>query len=439
MDNALVQRYHDLFLANRNRYLEIEFYYNGFTHAMRDYQHIDGRSNLKVKTNFLKKFIKEEVSYSVGNDITYISKSGSEEVTNIIDTNFQNLSTQHDIELMKTMLKFNRAFELFYINDDGEFKSKVISPLEGFLIRENNEIVGFGREYVVKGLEDKTYIDVYTKNNISHYLVGEEYEQAGDVQENIFGFVPVGIARLGLEEHHWCGLVDDGIYDDGIYDTLYFDIKGLQDAYETNLSDLTNEISDFRNAYLVITGAELDEDDATKMKKSGILQCTDPSSKFEWLIKKLDSSFIKENLITLEDKMYQISQHINHNEHMHSNLSGVALRSRLISLEEKCKLNQRALTDCIKMRLKALFAWLNKLQGTNYDWKDIKIKFTPNIPQDDATNAQIITQLGDKLSLETGLSLLSFVENPQNEAEKVRKEQEAAMPNVNLDKVTTNG
>ena len=206
----------------------------------------------------------------------------------------------------------------------------------------------------------------------------------------------------------------------------------------TNLSDLTNEISDFRNAYLVITGAQLENDDATKMKKNGILQCNDPNSKFEWLIKKLDSSFIQENLTTLEDKMYQLSCHVNANEHMHSNLSGVALRSRLISLEEKCKLNQRALTDCIKVRLKALFTWLNKLQGTNYDWKDLKIKFTPNIPQDDLTQAQIITQLGDKLSLETALSLLSFIENPQNEANKVRQEQNEAMPSVNLDKVDSN-
>jgi len=438
MDNALVQRYHDIFLANRNRYLEIEYYYNGFTEASRGYKELDERSNLKVGVNFLKKFVKEEVSYSVGNDINYISKSGDGEIIKVIDDNFQNLSTQHDIELMKTMLKFNRAFELFYINDDGEFKSKVISPLEGFLIRENNEIVGFGREYVVRGEEDVTWIDVYTKEDIKHYKVGEEYEEAEDVQPNVFGFVPVGVARLGLEEHHWCGLVDTGIWDDGIYDTLWNDIKGLQDAYETNLSDLTNEISDFRNAYLVVAGAELDEPTAAQMKKKGILNSTDANAKFEWLIKKLDSSFIQENLQTLEDKMYQISQHINHNEKLHSNLSGVSLRSRLISLEEKCKLNQRALTDCIRVRLKALFTWWNTLKGTNLDWKDIKVKFTPNIPQDDLTNSQIIQQLGDKLSLETALSLLSFVENPNLEAQKAKREQQEAMLETNLDNIDTN-
>lgn len=423
MDNALIQKYHSLFLANKNTYIKMDDYYNGITDAMENYKMVTERSNLKVNCNFLKKFIKEETSYSVGNDITYISKSSNAGIINTIDLNFQTLSTQHDIELMKTMLKFNIAYELYYI-EDKEFKSKVISPLEGFLIKQNNKIVAFGREYIIEGLDDETYLDIYTTTNIYHYKVGEQYVENKDATTNIFGFVPVGIAKLGLEE-----------YDNGQYDTLYNDIKGLQDAYETNLSDLTNEISDFRNAYLVVTGAEIEETQAASMKQMGILQTNDSNAKFEWLIKKLDDTFIQNTLSTLEDKMYQLSQHINHNEKMQSNLSGVALRSRLISLEEKCKLNQRALTDCIKTRLKALFTWLNKLQGTNYDWRDIKIKFTPNIPQDDATNAQIITQLGDKLSLETGLSLLSFVENPSNEASKVRKEQQEAMPDTNLDNI----
>ena len=59
----------------------------------------------------------------------------------------------------------------------------------------------------------------------------------------------------------------------------------------------------------------------------------------------------------------------------------------------------------------------------NYDYRDIKTRFTPNIPQDDLNTAQIISQLNGKLSTETGLSLLSFIDNPQNEIEKLKKEQ----------------
>ena len=420
MDEKLIQKYHNLFLANKPTYIKMNDYYKGITDAITTYKMVTERSNLKVNCNFLKKFIKEEVSYSVGNDITYISKSSNDDIVNTIDINFQSLSTQHDIELMKTMLKFNIAYELYYI-ENGEFKAKVISPLEGFLIKENNVVTGFGREYTIEGLTDEIYLDIYTSDSIYHYKVNkEEYSVANATTPNVFGFVPIGVARLG---------------EDGVYETLYADIKGLQDAYETNLSDLTNEISDFRNAYLVLTGAQLDDGQASTMKQMGILQSSDPNTKFQWLVKNLNDAFIQNTLSTLEDKMYQLSQHINHNEQMQSNLSGLALRSRLISLEEKCKLNQRALTDCIKTRLKALFIWLSKLQGSNYDWRDIRIKFTPNIPQDDVTTADLISKLGDKLSVETALAQLSFIENPVNEVSKIKKEQEEKLPGIDLNNV----
>ncbi len=52
--------------------------------------------------------------------------------------------------------------------------------------------------------------------------------------------------------------------EEGKDDTLFKDLKGLQDAYETNLSDISNEISDFRNAYMVLTGVQIDEKDIPK-------------------------------------------------------------------------------------------------------------------------------------------------------------------------------
>ena len=63
----------------------------------------------------------------------------------------------------------------------------------------------------------------------------------------------------------------------------------------------------------------------------------------------------------------------------------------------------------------------------DYDYRDIKVKFTPNIPQDDLLVAQIIAQLGDKLSTETGLSQLSFIENAKNELAKIKVEQESVL------------
>ena len=48
--------------------------------------------------------------------------------------------------------------------------------------------------------------------------------------------------------------------------------------------------------------------------------------------------------------------------------------------------------------------------------------------------AQVINQLGDKISLETALAQLPFIENPVNEIEKIKREQ-SELQQINLDKV----
>lgn len=123
--------------------------------------------------------------------------------------------------------------------------------------------------------------------------------------------------------------------------------------------------------------------------------------------------------------MFQITAHINPNEKMQSNTSSLSLRARLISLEQKCKLNEKALQNCIKTRLQMLFIYLNNLKNTNYDYLDVKVKFTPNIPTDITATSQMIATLGDKLSLETALAQLPFVDNVAEEVAKIKAEQKA--------------
>ncbi len=46
--------------------------------------------------------------------------------------------------------------------------------------------------------------------------------------------------------------------------------------------------------------------------------------------------------------------------------------------------------------------------------------------------AQVISQLGDKLSTKTGLSLLSFIENPKNELQKLKDENPIDLDNMDF-------
>lgn len=68
-----------------------------------------------------------------------------------------------------------------------------------------------------------------------------------------------------------------------------------------------------------------------------------------------------------------------------------------------------------------LLTYLNLRNGKNYNYKDISIKYTMNVPSNDVEIPQIITQLNGKLSASTGLNQLLFVNDGEKEYHKALK------------------
>lgn len=387
-------------------YNKIYDYYKGKTDAIQTYKFVTDRSNLKINLNYIKKFIKEEVSYSVGKELAYESTEGNTNFIKDINYTLSHWESNHNSDLMKYLLMFSEVYELYYLDSKADFCSKIIKPTQGFALKDEfGNVILFIHCFQTK-ITNKKFIDVYTKNKI--YRFNESFVSVKNPIENIFGEVPVSCGQLSYEKE---------------FDTIYNDIKGLQDAFETNLSDIANEISDFRNAFLVFCNATLEEDDTKQMKEKGIIILPGDKSKAEWLIKNINDSFIQNTINTYEDKIYQIACHINANEKMQSNTSSLALRARLNAMENKCSLNQNAHKDIIKNRIRFICKFL-KTKGKDYDPKDISIKYTANIPQDDLMIAQILAQVPEgTISKETARSQFSFIANSLVEAERVTKEQ----------------
>ncbi|AGX43964.1 phage portal protein [Clostridium saccharobutylicum] len=418
---TLVKKIYGTYYAYKHIYNKMYSYYKGDTDAMKKYKFVTERSNLKINTNYIKKFIKEEVSYTVGNSITYESRNDDANIINDIEYYTAHWDELHDTDLMKYLLIFTKVYEIYYLDSNADFCSKIIKPTEGYAYVDNasGKVLFFIHAFKNDFDTINTYVDIYTDEFIYHY--DGHFKEIANPTENIFGEVPISVGKLTLEEYH---------------DSLYKDIKGLQDAFETNLSDIGNEISDFRNAYLVFMGCQVDEEKIPDMKRLGILNADGEKSKIEWLIKNINDTFIQNTLDRYVDTMYQISCHINHNEGMVSNLSGIALRSRLIALENKCELEEKAHKNIIKNRMKFLCKYLDLKKNKNYDYKDIKALYTPNIPIDDLSTAQMLAQIPEGvISKDTARGLFSFINNKVTEAEKVKKEQQEELPETNLDKV----
>lgn len=382
-------------------------YYIGQTDVLKNYPVTD-RSNRKIVDNFIKSFIEEEVSFMVGQPITYVSRGNNSNSVRDIEDVLSSVSSTLDTELATNLLIFGESYELYYVNNE-EFRIKEFNPLTSIAYCDTEGNVQLFMYFYKKELDDNTYMEIIDDEYIYH--MDQNFNQVEPPTQHYFNCVPVGVARLNNRER----------------DTLFNNIKLLQDCYEALMSDWSNEIADTRLAYLVLTGVNLDEEEAKDMKKTGIMQLPEASCKAEWLIKNLPSDFIKQYRDIVKEDIYRVSQHIDNQTQIQSNTSGTMLLTRMNCLRLKIIAQNQAIKNCVKTRVKCLFAYLNLTESKNYDYKDIKVEPQLNLPSNDIETAQIMSQLTNKLSIKTGLSRLSFVTNADEEWNRMIEEQKELM------------
>lgn len=409
LQNLIDKCYQD-YKENLPYFQKMQQYYQNNSDVVIEKSDIDTTSTSKIKNNYLKRFIKEEADYILANPITYVNQDMSQNLEEIVKYQLAHWKKDHDKKLFRRALLYGKAYELYFIDKETQFSSRIITPLEGYAYFEDDELILFLHIFS-KTFDSSIYMDVYTDSIIYHYKDGVLINE----DTHVFGQVPVGVC----------------IVDDNEKDTLFEDIKTLQDAYETNLSDLSHEISQYRQAYLKVFNIDLKDEDLPNMKKLGILKGKGKDAVIEWLTKNINDNFVMNTLREIKQNMYELSSHINNNEQVPSNNSSLAMRTRQLALENKCKSNTNAMFNLIKDRLKFLFKYLFILKNVQYDYKLIEPKFTPSLPQDDLMMAQILSQIPEGLiSKKTARAQFSFIDNVTLEENQVKQEQEEDLSNI---------
>lgn len=395
-----------------------DFYTNNTNSIMSDYSMQDAQSNRKVPVNFAKKFVQMEVGYSLGNPVTYVSKSNNSDLISTIEDNIGSWSKSQDQRLRKESEIFGVSYELDYIDSNGDFAAETLTPQNCFVLTdgtaENNVVMGmhyFIKDYDVNNtdLEDlnirKEYLDVYLPGRIIHYdATGGALIHLGE-DTNIFPKIPIIVCPANDEEQ-----------------SGFHDIIKLMQAYNDIASDEVNLINDYRNAYLIFKGADVNDDDLKRMKADGIISI-DKNGDVSWLNKNIQDAFIKNALDNIENKIYDVMNETNLNKDFTSNTSSLAIRMKLTNLENKLAGVEALFEIALRQRLRNLSDYLQIKTGQGFDIKDIKIQFTRNLPSDLTDLAQICTQLSPIVSQKTLLSLLPFINNTDTEMAEIKKEK----------------
>lgn len=419
-NNKLIDKMIADYENRKINYHSMARYYAGDHDIKYQYNKFPNRSNQVVVDNFINKFVNEEVQYSLGNPLSYVSLSGDNDIIKAIYKNTFHWNENHNQEVLRTLEIYGTAYLLHYIDNKGRFSERILHPENAIVYCDSDNVPQRFIHFYTLKYDEAKYKDVYYPDGrIIVYKNNTEYKQ----KTNPFKGIPVTVCKL-----------------EKIEDTIYFKIKELQDAYNEILSDQVNTISDYRRAYLVISGVQVTEETEKLLKTSGIINLPSSSnSSAKWLLKDVPDGYIENNLNRLRNAMYEATNHIDGNEKLQSNTSGTALRNRLVFLEQRCNLMLAVVVNSIYERLERLFEYL-EIKGQNFDIADIKINSSPCVPKDEISIIQGLVQLGigDNISLETALSRLPFIENPAQEIEKIKAERKLN-ERIELDKIEKYG
>lgn len=362
------------------------------------------RTNNKISHNFSQYIVDEHVGYFLGTPVSY--RSDIEVLQDILDFNDEKST---NLELAKNCAIFGKAFELMWLDSNANIRFNILDDREVIPIYDNSieqNLLYLIRHYTRTDLltdEQKSTVIVYSEKSILTYQGNGFYDSLKLVNEepHYFNDVPATVYLNNAEE-----LGD------------FARVKDLIDAYDTLASDRLNESDAFANAYLCFTNCLVDEDDLLSMKQSKTI-LLDNEADVKYLTKDANSTENESLKNTLFDNIFLLSMTPNmSDENFSQNSSGVALKYKCLALENLTAIKERFFRKGLTRRIE-LICNILAVKGGNYDFRDVSMTFTRNLPVNLDEIAETVNKLNGVVSDETLLSLLPFVENVDDELNKI--------------------
>lgn len=196
----------------------------------------------------------------------------------------------------------------------------------------------------------------------------------------------------------------------------------LQDAYNNLLSAEIDDFDAFADAYLILKGVTADSDDLATMKQNRVL-LMDAEDSAEYLTKNISDTQIQNMLQNINDQIHKMSNSPDFNDEKLMAQSGIAMKYKLIGFENVSSAIVANMTKALQKRIELICEVLNLTDGVAM-WRDIKITFTRNLPENTLETAQMVNQLRGLVSDETLLSQIPFITNPAEEVERVKEQKQ---------------
>ncbi len=390
-------------------------YYDG-QHGILKRTKTELSANNKLVTNHAKYITDLASAYLIGSPVGYVDDAQQQALEPVLEAYDRCDIDSVDAELAKHAAIYGLGLEIEYM-DDGEQprpKSAALDPRYGFVVYDDTVAHKplFGVRTAVKcdkqGRETGKTITVYTDTT----------EQAYEQRAGTKALDPVGAAQA----HPFGGvpLVEYWNNDDERGD--FEPVTSLIDAYNTLMSDRVNDKQQLVDAILVLVGMSLGDDEAEvqktmeRVRQYKMLELPDARSGADakYLIKTLDETETQVLADAIVSDIHKISMvPAMTDEDFAGNVSGVAMRYKLLGLEQLTRTKERWFREGLRSRMRLYANVLDTLGQPRLETDTVQMTFSRGLPVNDLEQSQMIANLRDVVPEEVLLQQLSFISDPQ--------------------------
>lgn len=324
---------------NRARLNRLRDYYDG-RHEIQRRDRSAGLPNVRMIHAFPRYISTMAAGYLIGSPVEYSCESQTDALEAMLREYSRNAIDSVDARLARDASIYGKGVELMYADAAARPCSTALDPRDAFVVYDDsvsgNPLLGI---YCVPrrdagGRATDFSVEVYTEEYVLEYrvenLAQPRMAQPVRVERHYFGRVPM------IE--YWNDESEKGDFEDVI---------SLIDAYNLLQSDRLNDKQQFVDALLVLYGCTLEADEkgrspGRQLREDKVLSLPDCDARAEWLYKQLneaDTEVLKNALREDIHKMSMVPDLTD--EHFAGNSSGVAMRYKLLGLEQLTRIKER--------------------------------------------------------------------------------------------------
>lgn len=365
----------------------------------------------RIPVNFAKYITDTFNGFFIGTPIK--TQSDDETVNTYIEFLDQyNDQDDNNAELSKLCSIYGKGYELYYNDAESNVAITYLSPMDAFMIYDESIIER--PMFFVRYYRDSNNVERGSWSDgrvVQHFVNRGSYKWDGKPEEHFFDGVPATEYSENREQI-------------GIFES----VLPMIDAYNKAISEKSNDVDYFADAYLKIIGPRIEPGDTAHMRSTRLMnfegESDDIANVVAEFMEKPNADGSQENLLDrLERLIFQISMVANISDENFGTSSGISLKYKMLNMSNLAKVKERKFRSGMNRRYKLIFS--NPAAGMPEDaWVGIKCHFTQNFPANLSDEADIAGKLEGIVSKETQLKTLSVVDNVQEEMERMETEEQ---------------